>query len=715
MSRSLLKLCVVLLALCGCLFARDNVADLKANVEHVVIFMQENRAFDHYYGTLEGVRGFDDRAAITLPSGLPVWYQPVNNLDMANESAAGYMLPWHMDTQTTNGVCANAPAMNYITDILMWNNGLLDAWNTARDPGMGMSYFEEADLPFYYSLSREFLICDQYHQSTFTQTNPNRLHLFSGSNGLSVGELPVLDNTEPKPGFNWPTLAEILEKSKISWKVYQQKDNFDDNAFAWFEVFQNAKPGSPLYDKGLARQTDFVEAFSKDVADNNLPQVSILIAPANMSEHANHKPPFGEDLTARILQGLSSNSELYKKTVFLLNYDEGGQFFDHGWTPTPPTSADDGSSTVTVKGEVTLEGQPIGLGFRVPMIVISPWTRGNLVNSQIFDHTSVIQLLEKRFDIHCPNISPWRRAMTGDLLSVFDFENPDYSWPNLPNTSKYVEEAIKECSTLPPPHVPVNQSLPHQQKGTRTSRALPYVFHVEGTCQDSALLLNITVSGAAGSPFYAYDDINRAAAPKKFAVEAGKTLVFSWAIPSSQKDYSVTLHGPNGFVRQMKGSACHGKTEPVSLAMEYDARSSSVRFVITNREASENTFDFSLTPNAYYAPAELDTTSLSVVPGQTASRVVSLANSGNWYDFTITAQTQGDEEVVLTRRYMGRMETGKDSISDPSIQPHEPRLHPSGPTAHPALKFKDTRALLDRQTVFEECAATKELFVYQQK
>lgn len=430
-----------------------------------------------------------------------------------------------MDTLTTSGTCAHAPQMDYPTDIQMWNRGYFDRWNSARDPGLGMSYFMREDLDFYYELADAFTICDQYHQSTFTQTNPNRLHLFSGSNGLSAGYNPVLDNGEPHPGWKWPTFAETLEEAGVDWKVYQESDNFDDNGFEWFATFQEAQPGSPLYDKGKAIVPDLVQAFEKDVSEGTLRPVSWIIAPEPLSEHANNRPAYGEDLTARLLKVLGNNPEVFKKTVFFLNYDEQGGFFDHIPPPTPPANAQDGKSTVTTVGEITKFGMPIGLGFRVPMIVISPWTQGGFVNSEVFDHTSVIKFVEKRFGVSCPNISPWRRVVSGDLLSTLDFSNPNYTWPTLPDTSDYVPKAKKECNTLPPPHVPSVQSLPVQEKGTKKSRPLPYTFHVDGFVDIRSKSFNLTFTnqGKAGVAFQVYDLVTQSI-PKKYTVESIRIL-----------------------------------------------------------------------------------------------------------------------------------------------------------------------------------------------
>lgn len=220
-------------------------------------------------------------------------------------------------------------------------------------------------------------------------------------------------------------------------RVYQQYDNFDDNAFAWFAKYQSSRPGDPLFDKGMARTKSAIGTFEEDIKAGLLPQVSWVIAPTHRSEHATHHPSAGEDFTARLLEVLQKHPETYAKTAFILDYDEGGQFFDHAWAPTPPMSSKYGLSTAAVEGEVnsnvmTDEDAPIGMGFRVPLLIVSPWTRGNIVVSEVFDHTSVIQLIEERFNVQCPVISPWRRAVAGNLLSAFDFDHPDYSWPDLP-------------------------------------------------------------------------------------------------------------------------------------------------------------------------------------------------------------------------------------------------------------------------------------------
>lgn len=274
-----------------------------------------------------------------------------------------------------------------------------------RDPGTGMSYFMRDDLPYYYALYDSFAVGDQYFQSTFTATNPNRMFFFTGSNGLSIesdvdleskggddhGDADdyieshnkcVLDNTEPRPGYNWTTMGEILEDANVSWKVYQEIDNFDDNGFAWFNTFQKSRPGDALFDRGMKRVKNLVNELDKDMSEGSLPQVSWIIAPAHLAEHATHHPAAGEAFTSQILDVLQKHPEVYAKSVFILNYDEGGQFYDHHWSPTPPINDggdnSGGQATMGSSGEINSEVKtekpaPIGLGFRVPLLVVSPW------------------------------------------------------------------------------------------------------------------------------------------------------------------------------------------------------------------------------------------------------------------------------------------------------------------------------------------------------
>ena len=673
------------------------VADSLDDIEHVIIFMQENRAFDHYFGSMKGVRGFNDRNTQPMTSGLPnSFYQPVDQEDLSL-----YMLPFHVDSHSTSAMCMDAPQMNYEADMRMWNNGKFDSWNTGRDPGTGMSYFQREDLPYYYALYDNFAMADQYYQSTFTATNPNRMLFFTGSNGLSVSEMNldsdddnnqglmggddhgdvddytekhnncVLDNTEPRPGYNWTTIAEIFEEEQISWKVYQEIDNFDDNGFAWFANFQKSRPGDALFDKGMMRMKSLVDELDKDMTEGTLPQVSYLIAPTHLSEHASHHPAAGEAYTSQILDVLRKHPDVYAKSVFILNYDEGGQYYDHHWSPTPPIDdvtgdGSGGQATMGVVGEINTEVKtevpaPIGLGFRVPLLVVSPWTRGNIVVSETFDHTSVLQFLEIKFNITCPNISPWRRSITGDLMSFFDFESPaDFTWPELPDTTEYRKEAIEDCF-LPYPEIPAAQTYPVQEIGTRISRALDYTFEVHDYVVSSRLEIEISNKGKNGAAFSLFDvlKLQTDVAVKQYAVEGGKSINESLPIDS---EYHFILLGPNGFTREYVSSkkiAEHGTT----LAFDVSTKS----LLLTIENSNQDDLDFVLCNNAYFEYYAVPSTIYTVPAAGSTVIAIDIASAGNWYDFVLNRGSSCGDTSINSRRFAGHMETGVDSISDPAM------------------------------------------------
>lgn len=735
------------------------------DMEHIVIFMQENRAFDHYYGTLKGVRGFNDRSAPPLPSGRSPFYQPTQvspparnsmcgcnactlswltigdneiqelfnsldcdsfvgllagavpsvnvtdgllcsemftqvvgttiqhmkvsymlsshftcpadlkvNLTSKNEAQQiteddSYMLPFHLAFNETSATCMPAPEMDYPCDLKMWNNGRMDAWNTGRDPGFGMSYFERSDLPYYFALADAFTVGDQYFQSTFTPTNPNRLHQFSGSNGLSVNVngTVIVDDSEPSTGINWETLGETFEKANITWKVYQEEDNFDDNAFEWFEIFKKAQPGDPLYEKGKVRVATgrLVDEFYQDLKNRTLPQVSIIIAPTWLSEHATNHPQDGEDLTARLMAALSApeNAEIYAKTAFIHNYDEGGQFYDHHWTPTPPVSEFDGKSTVTTDGEVLTRitaavtpFHPIGLGFRVPLMIISPWTRGAFTYSEVSDHTSVIKLIEKRFGVRCPNISPWRRAIVSDLTAAFDFEHPDYSWPVFPSTKNNTNESKSQCAGLPYPEIPKVQSFPVQEEGTRLTRPLPYDFEIRDKVENGSLVVYMRNIGKAGAAFNVYDINKPINPPKKYTVEAGKELSDTFPIVDGKYNYS--LHGPNGFVRKFAGYQT-----AADVAIEVGSDIQSGVLVVAMKTGETEGCDFLIKDESGVSSFE---PMVETVPaGEIALKVLEIEETGFWYDFSIAAICKGVERSF--RRVMGHLEVKRVTTTDPAM------------------------------------------------
>jgi phospholipase C len=430
----------------------DPPAGSLADIEHIVILMQENRSFDHYFGTMPGVRGFADPAAIRLPGGRPVFYQP-------RPAPAGFLTPFHYDTRTTSAQATPGTDHSWPTQHQAWNHGAMDQWVAAKGP-YTMGYFTQADIPFHRALAQAFTICDNYHCSVLGPTNPNRLYMWTGMidpNGVSGG--PVIDNS---PAYNnvilsWTTYPERLERAGISWQVYQEEDNFDDNALAWFRQFSQAPASSPLRQRGL--QTRAAGWFENDARRGNLPQVSWLVAPTAQSEHPDYYPAAGAEYIASKLDAIASNPDLWRSTLFILCYDENDGLFDH----VPPPTAAPGTPGEFVGGE------PIGLGFRVPALVISPWSAGGHVCSDVLDHTSLIRVIEKRFGVAEPNISAYRRRTCGDFTGALRFSGPPAGFPrsnqaiSLAVAEAGLLTAQQEVFTNPAPVIPaVNETVPVQ-------------------------------------------------------------------------------------------------------------------------------------------------------------------------------------------------------------------------------------------------------------
>jgi phospholipase C len=307
---------------------------------------------------------------------------------------------------------------------------------------------------------------------------------------------------------------------------------------------------------------------------------------------------------------------------------------------------------------------PIGLGFRVPMTVISPWSRGGYVCSEVFDHTSIIQFIERRFGIHCPNLSAWRRSICGDLTSVFDFTKPDTSWPSLPDTSTYVAQANVQCSSLPAPQVPLAQSMPRQERGTRPSRALPYELHASARVDapTRTFWLALANSGKAGAAFSAYDLATPTRAPRRYALQPGTTISDSWSDSQlTGTHYSIALRGANGFLRAFAGdfTAVSGASAAnPEIGVSYDLVNGTLRLSMMN--SGHAACVFTVTSEAY-RPGE-GPWAFPVTGGSAVEIDWPVSAAGNWYDFTATVDVQPE----FSRRFAGRMENGRTLVSDPA-------------------------------------------------
>jgi phospholipase C len=639
------------------------------DVEHVVVLMQENRSFDHYFGTMNGVRGFGDRFPIPLSGGRTVWAQG------HTKSAPPAIAPFPLNTQQTFAHMRMEGTPHSWADAqYAWDHGRMTNWPDQKHPH-AMGHYEQADIPFQWALANAFTICDAYHCSFTGGTNTNRLFLWTGTNdGAGTRGGPSISNShdtlpdkqpEAKTPYTWTTYPERLEAAGISWKIYEDMaDNFGDNPLVGFKAFRAslAGTGNPaLAAKGLA--TQHLDVLLSDVKAGTLPQVSWVISPAADSEHPGPSSPAqGADYIARVLDALTANPELWAKTVLLINFDENDGFFDHVPPPAPPSKDADGrmlgGSTVDTAGEYhtvraesekkserdDLMGRPYGLGPRVPLYVVSPFSRGGFVNSEVFDHTSVIRFLEKRFGVMEPNISAWRRAVCGDLTSCFDFRTPNAAVAVLPETLETAQRAATLAKRTTPP-TPGDVVPPVQAMGVRRARALPYAL-------DVALVAGITVKlefvnrGSSGAVFHVYDLKRPDDPPRRYTVEARKTLASEWPAGA----YDLFVLGPNGFHRRYRG-------EEAGVSLAFAAVGRKARLKLLN--VSGQTQFVTARPGAYEEKIHV-IHSAEIPPAQAREFVWDFAPTSGWYDLKVKV---GDFE----QRLAGCIEDGSSTTSDPAM------------------------------------------------
>ncbi|MES9536672.1 phosphocholine-specific phospholipase C [Actinomadura sp. NPDC000600] len=643
-------------------------------IKHVVFLMQENRSFDHYFGTLRGVRGYGDRNAIELPDGRPVFEQP---------GLLRHVKPFLARDAIGHGPFTD---VNYIAGLDHgWEGGQKargggwhNAWIAAKMMPT-MVHYDRSDLPFQYELADTFTVCDAYHCSVFGPTNPNRTFHWTGTIGYEPNGHRAVENDAydeaGHPGYALTSYAERLSKAGRTWKVYQEWDNFTDNPLEFLTTFKQimrralatvgpyksltefygavaaaapdarkalldaldesaaALPASErdLFERGLRRNDGGTlgAAFRADVLAGELPEVSYVVTSAAESEHPGSGSPIqGAGVTYQVLDAIASRPEVWESTAVFLLFDENDGYFDHVPPPLPPAEAVD----------EYYDGKPIGLGFRVPMIVVSPWTSGGYVCSEVFDHTSTIRFLERWLGVREPNISAWRRTVAGDLTSAFDFDGTARPRP------------VPKPGTPPKFHLrwpalpPIVQKGPVPEPGTRPARPLPYRTDASARLADGALVITMTERGTRASHFALYPYAAEFGTPRHFDV-AGKRIE---RIPVKNGRYHLTLTGPNGFRREFAGAA----SGPAARA-HVRSRAAGGRLLITVENPGGVPLTFSLTALAYGGATREVT-----VPGGGATTVRWTTDHG-WYDVQIRAA----EDETFRRRLMGHLENGRPSIS----------------------------------------------------
>jgi phospholipase C len=473
----------------------------------------ENRSYDHYFGDYPKGRGFSDHPAKSL-GAFAQSYPGGSSLVPPN-----VLLPFHLDS--TNGLeCTDDLTHDWGPQHLCWDKGNMDAFVSTHtssqyegaNGAMTMGYYQRQDLAFYYALADAFTLCDGYHSSILGPTHPNRLMANSGTidpAGLQGG--PVTDtNSTPDAIWDctWPTMQEVLQDAGVSWKVYSPSNLgvtgkyaalaqyptwnpalynpvvnpeimvVSDHVLPYFTAFRN--PTSPLYAKAF--EPTFPNNFVADIASGSLPSVSWIIPPLGFDEHPSSAPDNGMYFTSLVLDALTANSELWSKTALVLMYDENDGWFDHVPPPTAPAGTP-GEYLTATPSNIDEPGNssqtlgitgPLGLGMRVPCLIISPFSRGGHIATETFDHTSQLQLIAARFGVEVPNVSTWRRKTVGNLSSAMFQSSPSTKVPKLPATAIYMPNS-GSCAAPSQdtesggasPSVPTKQTMPVQGGGSQ--------------------------------------------------------------------------------------------------------------------------------------------------------------------------------------------------------------------------------------------------------
>jgi phospholipase C len=789
------------------------------DAEHIVLLMQENRSFDHSFGSLQGVRGFNDPRAITKPDNNTAWLQ-------TNKKGETYA-PWRLDIKDSRITWMGCLPHSWDDQVDAFNEGKFDKWLDVKRSGekdfadmpLTMGYYTRQDIPFYYSLADAFTVCDQHFCSALTGTTPNRLHFWTGT---------IRDKQEAAARANvwngdadyanlvsWKTYPERLEENGVSWKVYQNEissgvglegeadswlTNFGDNPLEYFtqynvklsreyiahipvrkqalereirhleeqlgtapaeqaatltkklkeqkqwlaralkeeemytlDKYTNLSPfQKQIHDKAFTNNRndpfyhdltaleykdgtdqrklnvpkgDILHEFREDVRRGTLPTVSWLVAPQYFSDHPD-SPWFGAWYVSEAMDILTANPEVWKKTIFILTYDENDGYFDHvppfvAPHPNKPNTGKVSAGIDTSLEFVTREQQsvlkraresPIGLGYRVPMVIASPWTRGGFVCSEVFDHTSSLQFLENFLEkktgkkIREPQVNEWRRTVCGDLHAAFrPYNGEQIKNPEFLEREEYIRDIHRaNFKELPKGFKPLNAGeiaainegnlngyMPVQEKGTRSSCPLPYELYVDGNTNPAGNILQLSFKAgnkvfgpsSAGSPFSVYTMSpyqQQGYSTRNYAVRAGFEEHDEWQMDGFENgQYHLRVYGPNGFFREFAGN----RQEPqVTVSCRYEKSpanqkklSGNISLHILNTGASP--LKLLIRDNSY----KTGTMEKLLKPNQPVTLVLNQAKSFGWYDFSVSQEGNN----TFLKRFAGHVETGAVSKTDP--------------------------------------------------
>jgi len=338
-------------------------------IQHVFVIMKENHAFDNYFGTFPGADG--------IPSGASV---PDGN--------GGTIVPHWIASTSTDDLPHSRVSM-----LEAWNNGsndrfaiVAERWGAGRG-SQTMGYYDERQLPFYWDLARKFTLADRYFQPMFGPTIPNRFFSFAGTNAGLESNLIAVSN------FDGLTIFDQLTAKGISWRYYHEPSSFHAPLPLYFKTLGSNRAVLPQFVP--------LNRLFTDIQNGDVAQVT-YVDPADsstISEHPAQNVSLGESWT-KDLVGLIMLSAVWSSTAIFLTWDESGGYYDH----VPPPQVDGW-----------------GYGFRVPMIVVSPYAKQGLIDHEVMDHSSIIKFIASNWGL---SYLTEREGRAGNLIGAFFFDLP---------------------------------------------------------------------------------------------------------------------------------------------------------------------------------------------------------------------------------------------------------------------------------------------------
>ncbi|MFE0552559.1 phosphocholine-specific phospholipase C [Streptomyces pilosus] len=656
-------------------------------VEHVIVLMQENRSFDHYFGTLRGVRGFADRTSLRLPSGTGVFEQP--------RPGGGAVLPFSARRAAVDAgrpesdiQYLGALAHGFDDATQARSDGWWNDWVAAKTPST-MAFYDRADIPLQYELADRFTLCDSYFCSVYGSTNPNRNYLWTGTTGHEPGgggrAVTNAAYAHDHPGYTWTTYPERLEAAGVSWQIYQEWDNFTDNAVEYFRPWKEIgrkilahvtaryATTEQFYDSLLRKTPEqrtaelaefqrgvdaltaaerrlflrgahrsepdtLVRRIRSDIDNGTLPQVSWIVPTAALSEHPSTSTPAGSArLVHDLLDAVAGDPETWSKTVLFITFDENDGYFDHVPAPVAPRPA-------SGNDDDWYGGRPVGPGPRVPMTIVSPWTVGGFVTSEAFDHTSVIRFLERWTGVREPHISAWRRSVFGDLTGAFDFHRT-HRRPEVERPGP-VPAPVGRWNPAPPRE----QSLPGQEPGTRRTRPSPYRLSLRPGLTRTGVRLRLANDGATGACFTAYP--GDGSSPHTWTVPAHGRAAHT--VARGDDGYDLQVHGPGWSLWELRGT---GTGAEAHLAAGPAA--GHLRIVCSN--PTSTTRRLLVGESVYSAGPRDQVLAVTLRPGESRTVPLRTARHG-WYDIAVVDR----DDPVFLRRMTGRTPHGRPGVTDPA-------------------------------------------------